>query len=223
MDAILDAKQRLFWILGTFKSTTFWVDRLYLKTYVWIPYLCLKHVWLGNYNQNIKTAAILAAILDFGHLQKLKHLTNVSGRFLIPQNICLDTLLVFLVCVLRKLWSKYENGGHFGRHLGFWRMPRRNFQGLFISDSTHIPGPILKKSAHYQKCPLCGLYGLILLGYKTTWKDVIRRDLDSLMMGWTLEKAEVAVRDRKIWGHFLHQVAGASMQDTVWVSECFSW
>ena len=73
----------------------------------------------GNYNQNIKMAAILAAILDFGYLQKSKHLNNASGKFLIPQNICLDTLLVFLVCMVRKLWSKYENGGHFGRHLGF--------------------------------------------------------------------------------------------------------
>ena len=56
-------------------------------------------------------------ILDTCRSQK--HLNNVSGRFLIPQNICLDTLLVFLVCTVRKLWSKYENGGHFGRHLGF--------------------------------------------------------------------------------------------------------
>ena len=98
----------------------------------------------------------MAAILDFGYLQKSKHLNNISGRFLIPQNICLDTLLVRLVCMVRKLWSKYENGGHFGRHLGFWRMPTRNFRGLFISDSTHIPGPILKKSACYQKCPPFG-------------------------------------------------------------------
>ena len=95
----------------------------------------------------------MADILDFGYLQKSKHLDNVSGRFLIPQNICLDTLLVFLVCMVRKFWSKYENDGHFGRHLGFWRMPTGNFRGLFISDSTHIPGPILKKSACYQKCP----------------------------------------------------------------------
>ena len=111
-------------------------------------------------------AAILAAILDFGYLQKSKHLNNASGRFVIPQNICLDTLLVFLVCMVRKLWSKYKNGGHFGRHLGFWRMPTWDFRGLFISDSTHIPGPILKKSACYQKCPPFGLYELILLGYK---------------------------------------------------------
>ena len=98
----------------------------------------------------------MAAILDFGYLQKSKHLNNVSGRFLIPQNIRLDTWLVLLVCMVRKLWSKYENGGHFGRHLGFWRMPTRDFRGLFISDSTHIPGPILKKSACYQKCPPFG-------------------------------------------------------------------
>ena len=64
-------------------------------------------------------AANLAVILDFMYLQKSKHLNNVSGRFLIPQNICLDTLLVLLVCMVRKLWSKYENGGHFGSDLGF--------------------------------------------------------------------------------------------------------
>ena len=29
----------------------------------------------------------------------------------------------------------------------------RDFRGLFISDSTHILGPFLKKSACYQKCP----------------------------------------------------------------------
>ena len=115
---------------------------------------------LGNYNQNIKTAAILAAILDCGYLQKSKHVNNVSGRFLIPQNICLDTLLVVLVCMVRKLWSKYENGSHFGRHFGFWRMPTGDFSGLFISDSTHIPEPILKKSACYQKCSPFGLYEL---------------------------------------------------------------
>ena len=39
-------------------------------------------------------AAILAAILDFGYLQKSKHLNIVSGRFLISQNI-----FGYLTCV----------------------------------------------------------------------------------------------------------------------------
>ena len=126
-------------------------------------------------------AAILAAILDFGYLQKSKHLNNASDRFLIPQNICLDTLLVFLVCMVRKLWSKYENDGHFGRHLGFWKMPTRDFRGLFISDSTHIPGPILKKSACYQTCPPFGLYELILLGYYADMTE-FRNTLHTVIM-----------------------------------------
>ena len=50
---------------------------------------------------------------------------------------------------------------------------------------------------------------------RTTWKDIIRRDLDSLMTEWTLEEAEVAARDRKIWGHFLRQAADAEMQDAI--------
>ena len=51
---------------------------------------------------------------------------------------------------------------------------------------------------------------------RTTWKDVIKHDLASLMTVWTLEETEVAARDRKIWGHFLHQAAGASMHDAIW-------
>ena len=81
--------------------------------------------------------AILAVILDFGYLQKSKQLNNVSGRFLIPKDICLDTLLVFLVCMVRKLWSKYENGGHFGRILDFEECQ----QGIsmdFLSVILHI-------------------------------------------------------------------------------------
>ena len=35
------------------------------------------------------------------------------------------------------------------------------------------------------------------------------------MTGWTLEEAEVAARDHKIWGHFLLQAAGASMHDAI--------
>ena len=50
-------------------------------------------------------------------------------------------------------------------------MPTRAFRGLFISDSTHIPGPILKKLACYQKCPHFGLDELILLGYSQTFQN----------------------------------------------------
>ena len=35
------------------------------------------------------------------------------------------------------------------------------------------------------------------------------------MIGWTLEEAEEAARDRKIWGKFLRQAAGASMHDAI--------
>ena len=50
---------------------------------------------------------------------------------------------------------------------------------------------------------------------RISWKDIIRRDLDSLMTGWSLEEAEVAARDQKIWGHFLRQAAGAEMHDAI--------
>ena len=44
---------------------------------------------------------------------------------------------------------------------------------------------------------------------RTTWKDVIRRDIDSVFPGWTVEEAEVAARDRRVWAHFLRQAASA--------------
>ena len=52
---------------------------------------------------------------------------------------------------------------------------------------------------------------------RTTWKDIIQCDLDSLMTGWSLEEAEVAVRDRKIWGLFLCQAVhvGACIHDAI--------
>ena len=54
---------------------------------------------------------------------------------------------------------------------------------------------------------------------RTTWRDVITRDLDTLLTGWSLEEAEVAARDRKNWKLFLRQAASAGMHDAVWVSE----
>ena len=81
-----------------------------------IPYVCFHYLCLRNYDQNMNIAAIYwAAIFDFGYLQEFKHLKNVSGRFLIPQNMCLDTLPAFLVCMVGKLWS---NGDNFECHLG---------------------------------------------------------------------------------------------------------
>ena len=39
--------------------------------------------------------------------------------------------------------------------------------------------------------------------------------LDFFMTGWSLEEAEVAARDCKIWGNFLHQAAGARLHDAI--------
>ena len=72
LDAILATKQRPFLDFGYLQElkccNNVYIYSSYLKTYVWIPYLCFLHEWLGNYDQNRKTAAILAAILDFGYL-----------------------------------------------------------------------------------------------------------------------------------------------------------
>ena len=48
---------------------------------------------------------------------------------------------------------KIENGGRFGRHLGFRKELQGDFRGLLVCYSTHTPGPILKNSACYELCP----------------------------------------------------------------------
>ena len=53
---------------------------------------------------------------------------------------------------------KVENGGHFGRHLGFWRKLQGDSWGLLVCYFTPIPGPILKNSACYEVFPGFGLY-----------------------------------------------------------------
>ena len=65
-------------------------------------------------------AAILIAILDFVHFLVLEFVDNHFNIFPVPWNICLDTLFVLLAGLYTNLWQKWENGGHFGHHLGFY-------------------------------------------------------------------------------------------------------
>ena len=53
---------------------------------------------------------------------------------------------------------KMKNGGHFGRHLGFWRKLQGVSWGLLVCYFTPIPGHVLKISACYEIFPGFGLY-----------------------------------------------------------------
>ena len=44
----------------------------------------------------------------------------------------------------------------------------------------------------------------------------IKTYINTLLHGWTVEDAEKAVRDRKLWAQFLRQAAGADGQNAVW-------
>ena len=45
--------------------------------------------------------------------------------------------------------------------------------------------------------------------YSCTWlKDINKMDL-----GWSVEEAEVAAKDRCVWKFLVHQAAGASMHE----------
>ena len=57
-----------------------------------------------------------------------------------------------------------ENGGHFGRHIEFQRELQRDFWGLLVCCSTHIPGPILENSACYEIFPGLALFSSNALG-----------------------------------------------------------
>ena len=57
---------------------------------------------------------------------------------------------------------------------------------------------------------------------KETWQTshnmegIVRRDIDTIHPGWTVEEVKVAARDRRLWSHFLCQAAGANGHDAVW-------
>ena len=44
---------------------------------------------------------------------------------------------------------------------------------------------------------------------KTAWKDVIQKDIAKLDLGWSVEEAEIAAKDRTVWRHLSSQAAGA--------------
>ena len=44
---------------------------------------------------------------------------------------------------------------------------------------------------------------------KMSWKEVIKKDINKLECGWSVEEAEVAARDRSIWKYLSRQAAGA--------------
>jgi len=48
---------------------------------------------------------------------------------------------------------KMENGGHFGRHLQFWKKLQGDSWGLLVCYLTHIPRHVLKNSACYEIFP----------------------------------------------------------------------
>ena len=53
-------------------------------------------------------AAILDAILNFDTCGLLKSLESAFNSFLVPQNICSDTLIMILACQEAKLyWNPY--------------------------------------------------------------------------------------------------------------------
>jgi len=49
--------------------------------------------------------------------------------------------------------KKIENGGHFGRHLVFWKKLQGDSWGLLVCYFTPIPEHVLKNSACYEIFP----------------------------------------------------------------------
>ena len=85
---------------------------------------------LGIYDQNRKTAAILAAILDFGYLQESKYPNTVLSRFLIPQKhvghlTCVSTVYDKEVMVKIRKWRPFWTPSWILKNAN------RGFQGTF--------------------------------------------------------------------------------------------
>ena len=50
---------------------------------------------------------------------------------------------------------------------------------------------------------------------KTSWREVIQKDINKMDLGWTAEEAEVAARERIMWRHLSSQAVSAVMHDAV--------
>ena len=46
---------------------------------------------------------------------------------------------------------------------------------------------------------------------RTAWKDTINKDINKMDLGWSVEEAEVAAKDRSVWKFLVNQAAGASI------------
>ena len=53
----------------------------------------------------IISAAILAAILDFSNKKFLNQKITHVNEFLDPENLILDTKIIFLAALIRKIWQ----------------------------------------------------------------------------------------------------------------------
>ena len=51
---------------------------------------------------------------------------------------------------------------------------------------------------------------------RTTWKNVIQRDLRKLGTEWSTEEAEVAAQDRSVWKYLSSQAACAELHEADW-------
>ena len=77
------------------------------------------------------------------YLQAVDLLNTYFITFLVPENIRIDTKFMFVSCL--EVMHKMGNGSHFGRHLGFPRLHKRDTRGLLVCHSVHVPASILKK------------------------------------------------------------------------------
>ena len=50
---------------------------------------------------------------------------------------------------------------------------------------------------------------------KTSWRDTIQTDILQMNLAWSVEEAEVAAKDRRIWKFISRQAAGAGMPDAI--------
>ena len=48
---------------------------------------------------------------------------------------------------------------------------------------------------------------------KTSWQEVIQKDMSKMDFGWTVEEAEVRARERIMWRYLLNQTVSAAMHD----------
>ena len=147
----------------------------------------------------------------------------VQNKFEMQMNVL--KIVCLFICCLYDVFSFYQE--RWGQTWCYWHaLPAQdlpNYNGLSILQ-TVLWDPGLSSPSLQQSLENAASNGLAIFWKsshrkqrpgrpKTSWREVIQKDISKLDMRWTVEEAEVAAREQIMWRHLSSQVVYAAIYD----------